>query len=113
MRLEERKLSYQARKKMPKGEFVFPKEKRYPIPDKVHARNALARVAQHGSSSEQAKVRSAVHSKYPDIGKDEGLLDLLVPWPPLGEHCGHCPCPKCGHVNKKGVPRCVKCGAKT
>jgi hypothetical protein len=69
MSIEERKLSYQARKKMPKGEFVFPKEKRYPIEDKPHARNALARVAQHGSSSEKAKVRAAVHSKYPDIGE--------------------------------------------
>ena len=41
----------------------------YPIPDKNHARNALARVSQHGSSSEKARVRAAVHRKYPDIGQ--------------------------------------------
>ena len=40
----------------------------YPIPDKSHARNALARVSQHGSSSEKATVRAKVHSKYPGIG---------------------------------------------
>ena len=42
----------------------------YPINDPNHARNALARVAQHGSPAEQAKVRAAVHRRYPGIGKD-------------------------------------------
>jgi len=41
----------------------------YPIPDASHARNALARVAQHGTASEKAKVRSAVARKFPDIGQ--------------------------------------------
>lgn len=39
----------------------------YPIPDERHGRNALARVSQHGSPSEQAKVRAAVHRKFPGI----------------------------------------------
>lgn len=42
----------------------------YPIPDANHARDALARVAQHGSPAEQRRVRAAVHRKFPDIGKD-------------------------------------------
>jgi len=42
---------------------------RYPIEDKNHARNALARVAQHGSSAEKAQVRAKVHAKYPGIGQ--------------------------------------------
>lgn len=42
----------------------------YPIHDKAHARNALARVAQHGTPEEKATVRRKVHAKYPDIGKD-------------------------------------------
>jgi len=62
-----RELTTAARKRLAAGSFVFPKERRYPIHDKIHARNALARVAQHGSPSEQATVRSAVYSKYPDI----------------------------------------------
>ena len=41
----------------------------YPIPDASHARNALARVAQHGSSAEKAQVRAAVKRKFPGIGK--------------------------------------------
>lgn len=43
--------------------------RRYPINDANHARNALARVSEFGSSSEKAKVRAAVHRKFPGIGK--------------------------------------------
>jgi hypothetical protein len=68
------KLSYATRKKMPKSSFALPSKKEggkggYPIPDASHARNALARVAQHGSSSEKATVRAKVHRKFPTIGK--------------------------------------------
>ena len=41
----------------------------YPIPDLSHARNALARVAQHGTPAEQARVRAAVYKKYPGLKK--------------------------------------------
>jgi hypothetical protein len=71
------KLSYQERKKMPKKEFAVPSTREggkggYPIPDKSHARNALARVSQFGSSSQKALVRAKVHSKYPGIGMKKG-----------------------------------------
>jgi len=62
------KLTARARKSITPSNFVFPKERRYPIHDAAHARNALARVAQNGSPSEQAEVRRAVHEKYPGIG---------------------------------------------
>lgn len=39
----------------------------YPIPDEAHARNALARVSQHGTPEEKARVRAAVHRKFPNI----------------------------------------------
>jgi hypothetical protein len=61
------KLTAAARKKIPSKDFALPGG-RYPIEDKSHARNALARVSQHGSSEEKAKVRAKVHSKYPGIG---------------------------------------------
>lgn len=61
------KLSYQQRKNLPKSSFVEKKERKYPIPDVAHARNALARVSQFGSPAEKAKVRAAVHSKFPQI----------------------------------------------
>jgi len=72
------RLSYASRQKMPSSEFALPgngtgpKGKgggSYPIPDASHARNALARVSQHGSSEEKAKVRAKVHKKFPGIGK--------------------------------------------
>jgi hypothetical protein len=37
----------------------------------TNARNALARVSQHGSPIEKAKVRGAIHCKYPGIGKSK------------------------------------------
>lgn len=43
------KLTYKARKKLPSKEFALPDERKYPIYDKAHARNALARVAQSAS----------------------------------------------------------------
>lgn len=47
--------------------FAEPKKRAYPIEDKSHARNALARVAQYGTPAEKAKVRLAVHKKFPSI----------------------------------------------
>jgi hypothetical protein len=63
------KLSYQQRKKLPGKTFVFPAKRAYPIPDASHGRNALARVSQFGSPTEKAKVKAAVHAKFPGIGK--------------------------------------------
>lgn len=60
-------LTTKARKKLPSGEFVYPKEKRYPIHDRRHGANALSRVEQHGTPEEKAKVRAAVCRKYPDL----------------------------------------------
>jgi hypothetical protein len=78
--LEEKKLSYKEKKALPKGEFVFPKEKKYPIEDKAHARNALSRVSASGTPEEKKKVRAAVHRKYPNIGetKADKLISELI-----------------------------------
>ncbi len=59
------------RKKLKKSSFALPDEEKYPIPDIQHARNALARVAQHGTAAEQKKVRAAVEKKYPSLKKDD------------------------------------------
>lgn len=63
------KLSAKQRKALPKKAFAEPGKRAYPIPDKSHARNALSRVAQHGSPAEKAQVRAKVKAKFPDIGK--------------------------------------------
>lgn len=62
------KLSTSRRKHLPKNDFAEPGERKYPINDPSHARNALARVSQHGTPEEKRRVRAAVHRKYPKIG---------------------------------------------
>jgi hypothetical protein len=61
------KLSAAARKRIPKSQFAEPAKRAYPIPDESHARNALARVSQHGSPSEKRQVKAAVKRRYPGI----------------------------------------------
>ncbi|NBO55425.1 MAG: hypothetical protein EBU84_12730 [Actinobacteria bacterium] len=59
-------LTAKSRKHIKTENFALP-GRRYPIHDVSHARNALARVAQHGTPEEHAKVIAAVHKKYPAI----------------------------------------------
>ena len=40
------KLSTKSRDKLPKSDFGMPGEKKYPMPDKAHAKNAKARATQ-------------------------------------------------------------------
>jgi hypothetical protein len=65
------KLTAKTRNAIPGKDFALP-GRRYPIEDKSHARNALSRVSGNGTSAEKAKVRAAVHRKYPGIGKKLG-----------------------------------------
>ena len=55
------------RNKLKDESFALPDERKYPIPDLAHARNALARVAQNGTADEQKKVRAAVEKRYPSL----------------------------------------------
>lgn len=65
-------LTARARKALPSSAFALSGE-RYPIHDKSHARNALVRVSQHGTSAEKAKVRAAVRRRYPGIMQSLGV----------------------------------------
>jgi hypothetical protein len=69
-------ISSEKRKSLPKSEFGVPSKAKgeqkgepgnYPIDTPKRARNALARVSQHGTPAEKASVRSRVAKKYPDI----------------------------------------------
>lgn len=64
------KLTTATRNKIPTKDFALG-GRRYPIEDASHARNALARVSQHGTSAEKSRVRAKVHAKYPGIGMKE------------------------------------------
>lgn len=64
-----------ARKSLPSTSFANPGKGEgksgkgsgsYPIPDKSHARNALARAS---GKAVESKVRAKVKARFPDIGK--------------------------------------------
>jgi hypothetical protein len=59
-------LSAKKRKNLPNSSFALPSKKAYPIPDKSHAVNALARSS---GKPEEATVRKAVVKKYPSLKK--------------------------------------------
>ncbi len=62
------KLTSKTRSSLPSSDFAIPGKRAYPIEDKAHARDALARVSEFGTPAEKAEVRAAVHRKYPSIG---------------------------------------------
>jgi hypothetical protein len=61
------KLTSKQRKKLPSSVFAEPGKRKYPLDTKNRAKNALARVSQHGSPAEKAAVRRKVHGKFPGI----------------------------------------------
>jgi len=64
-------LTSTGRKHIKEKNFAIPGKEKYPIHDIEHARNALARVSQFGSSSEKDEVRSKVYAKYPSLKKNK------------------------------------------
>ena len=60
-------LTTQQRNKMKSSTFAIPGERKYPVNDIAHARNALARVAQHGTPEEKKKVIAKVCGKFPNL----------------------------------------------
>lgn len=69
-------LSTKSRNKLPKSEFGIPGEKKYPMPDKAHARNAKARASEMEnkgklSASSKAKI-DAKANRILDGGKRGG-----------------------------------------
>ena len=72
------KLTTKQRNKLPKSEFAIPSERKYPIPDAAHAKNAKARASQMekaGKLSESAeakidaKANKMLHAKKKKIAK--------------------------------------------
>jgi len=63
------KLTAKRRNRLKGSSFALKRERKYPIDTPNRARNALARVSQHGTPAQKKRVRAAVHRKYPSIGK--------------------------------------------
>lgn len=65
------KLTTEDRNKLPDSDFALPGG-RYPIPDRSHAQNALARVSQNGTPEEKAAVRVKVRARFKDMAVKHG-----------------------------------------
>jgi len=65
------KLNAKKRNALSKTSFAIPSQRKYPINDLNHARNALARVAQNGTPTEKQQVRAAVYRKFPQLKKSK------------------------------------------
>lgn len=69
------KLTTKMRNRLPKTVFAIPSQRKYPIPDKAHAVDALARVDANGTPQEKAQVRAAVRRRFPDLPSSKGKGD--------------------------------------
>jgi len=61
------KLTTKMRKNLPASAFAIPATREYPIMDKAHAVDALARVNADGTPQQKAQVRAAVKRRYPNL----------------------------------------------
>lgn len=68
-------LTAKMRNALPSSMFAIPSKRQYPIPDKAHAVDALARVATNGTPQEKAQVRAAVKRRFPDLPSSKGQGD--------------------------------------
>ena len=65
-------LSSERRKKLPKKDFVFPKERKEPIQSKHQAKVALTVGMRGQSAKKKAEIRKKVYAKYPGLKKSHG-----------------------------------------
>jgi len=63
------KLTSAQRNALPRSDFAQPSKRKYPINDRSHARNALARVSQHGTADAKRKIRRKIAQRYPSIAQ--------------------------------------------
>jgi len=61
-------LTTKKRKALPKSVFAVPAERKFPINDLSHARNALSRAS---GTKYEAQVRAAVYKRYPQLNKNK------------------------------------------
>jgi len=66
------RLTTEERNELPDSDFVYPKERRYPIQSIDQAKIALRMVKAYGTDSEIKKVTAAVFERYPSL-KDEEM----------------------------------------
>jgi hypothetical protein len=65
-------LSTDARKKLPKSKFAEPDQRKYPVEDKAHARNAKSRASQAVKAGRMSKAEEAKIDKKADAVLKKG-----------------------------------------
>src|SRR5580704_460517 len=60
------RLTYSQRQRLPRSAFALKSQRKYPIEDINHARDALSRVSANGSAAQKRMVRAAVYRRYPE-----------------------------------------------
>ena len=76
-------LSTEERNNLGAKQFVYPKDRRFPIPDMAHAKNALARSS---GKPEESKVKAAVHKKFPSLAAHDDHMKAGE----AQDDCPHC-----------------------
>jgi len=66
------KLTSSERNSLPTKVFALPKKRKYPIPDKSHAVDALSRASANATPSEEATIRHEVAEEFPGIKQRTG-----------------------------------------
>jgi hypothetical protein len=72
-------LNAKKRNALSEGTFALPSKRKYPIPDKAHARSALSYAARSDTEGDESTVRAAVLKKFPSLKKD-GKKSKLQSW---------------------------------
>lgn len=75
MNMLKRALTGDSRDALSDSDFAIPSKRAYPIHDKSHADDALARSS---GKPEEGTVRAAVYHKYPEMKKAEGDVEIEV-----------------------------------
>jgi hypothetical protein len=70
--VEKARLKTKERNKLPKSAFALPETREYPIHDENHAHAALS-MLHNATPDEQAKIKAAVHRRYPDIKQEDDV----------------------------------------
>ena len=95
------------RKKLSTKSFAFPGKRKYPIPDKAHARNALARVAQNGTPAEVAAAIMPAQP-LPPLPSLQTMFPGIAPTPVTPQQ--EPPVSKSPSNAHEGAPTCSECG---
>lgn len=65
-------LKAKKRNRLNNSTFALPSKRKYPIPDKSHARSALSYAARKDTEGSLSTVRAAVLKKFPDMAQTGG-----------------------------------------